>query len=460
MRQRVDSDKASANRRCDKDLELSGAADLAECQGSFHNVSMKLPVLPHSLPTITLSAILAFGVGTGLPQASAQLEATRTLQPLEKAFRDGKGSLQTGATVYYRDNNDTPDKGIAFGIVQGDYQTAAWEGFSLGGGFLFAPQIWEDNDGDYDSSFSTPAKVRRLYLRYDLPDWKETYITGGRVGLADSPLTTGAAGDGMTFSLQGPLPVRLTGTAISRWIDDLTSSYDANGITETEQLKDIYPDAGEVFLNANLEVPLGSLLTVTPAVAYQQHVLATYGTTADFALPLDGLGEGVKWRTKGIGAYHKNEAIPSVTAANDFDNHAWSYLIFTGLEGEQGQIGFGYYGLSDNTLALAPGAFNHFGPLKEDDLYPANARNDAHLFYTKTTYRLSDLTLRANFGIGRNSDGTGNDTDSYELDLFATYQMTERVKIDGYFVIVQFDDQAALSSGDYHVGGARLLYSF
>lgn len=416
---------------------------------------------PHSPTlTLTLTTLLALGLGTGVPAAEPPTRATSPLQPLQSALADGKSSVQTGAAVYYRDNNDTPDKGMAFGIVQGDYQTAPWEGFSLGGGFLFAPEIWEDNDGDYDSSFSTPAKVRRLYLRYDLPDWEETYVLGGRVGLADSPLTTGDAGDGLTFSLQGPLPVRLTGTAIGRWVDNITSSYDASGITQTEQLKDLYAGAGDVFFNANLEVPLGSLLKVTPAVAYQQHVLATYETTAEFSLPLDGIGTGVQWKTRGIGAYHENEATSSVTAANNFDNHAWSYLFFTGLEGEQGQIGVGYYGLSDDTLALAPGAFNHFGPLKEDDLYPANPRNDAHLFYTKATYQLGDLTLRANFGVGRNTDGSGNDTDSYELDLFATYQMTERVKIDGYFVTVQFDDQAALSSGDYHVGGARLLYSF
>jgi len=76
----------------------------------------------------------------------------------------GQWTMQTGATVFYRDNNSSADKGVSFGFVQGDYKSKDFHGISAGGGFLYAPEIWEDQSGDYDDSFDQPAQVRRLFL--------------------------------------------------------------------------------------------------------------------------------------------------------------------------------------------------------------------------------------------------------------------------------------------------------
>jgi hypothetical protein len=248
--------------------------------------------------------------------------------------------------------------------------------------------------------------------------------------------------------------------AIYQWIYYITSSYDADGITETLELSDVYEDAGDVFFNVNVEVPVGDAVKITPSVAYQEKVLAAYAATGEITVPLDDSKDGLRWVSKAIGAYHTNEATDAVTEANGFDDEAWSYLVFTGLQSDVGSVGIGYYGLSNDTLNLDPGAFSHFDPLKEDDLYPANPQNDADLFYLKSSYRINDWEFSANFGFGRNSTVDGTGSDSFEFDFFATYKIDEHLILDGYFVSVQLEDQEVLSSGDYAEGGARIRYIF
>ena len=383
------------------------------------------------------------------------------LGAFEESLFGGNWSMQTGASVYYRDNNNAENKGVSFGFVQGGYMSEDFHGFSAEGGFLFAPEIWEDQDGDYDDSFDSSAKVRRLFLEYQVPDWEKTYLRAGRVGLAPgAPITHGDAADGATFSVQGDLPVRVTGSAIYRWIHHITSSYDADGISDTLELRDVYDEAGDVFFNVNVEVPVGSGVKITPSVAYQENVLAAYAATGEIAVPLEDSKGGLRWVTKAVGAYHTNEATDAVTEANGFDDEAFSYLVFTGLQSKQGSVGVGYYGLSDDTLDLDPGAFSHFDPLKEDDLYPANPQNDANLFYLKSSYLVGDWKLAANFGFGQNSTPEIDNSSSFEFDFFATYKIDEHLVLDGYFVTVQFEDQEILGSGDYALGGARIRYIF
>jgi hypothetical protein len=421
---------------------------------------MKTTLLPPRIQKLAATgfvvAALAIGAyGTEVPEESA---SSSFLQPLEKALAEGSASVKTGISAFFENQDSAQNKGFIFGFVQGDYQTRTYDGFSIGGGFVFAPEIWEENSGDYDSKFSSPAKVRRLFLRYDATDWKNTYLVGGRIGLADSPITHGDAGDGVTASLQGPLPVTLTGTAITRWTHHAKASWDGH-ISSTEQVKDFYPEAGDVFLNVNLEVPLGSRVTVTPSIAYQEHVLAVYATTAELVLPLEAVGKGVRWKTEVVGAFHENEAIPSVTAANDYDSHASSGRFFTALENDRASLGVGVYALSDDKLKLDPGAFSHFDPLDDDDLFPFNDENDAQLFYTKATYTLGALDLSAHFGAGRNSSAAVR-SDSYEIDLQATYHFSKHLMLEAKYSTVQFENQEVRDGGDYHKARGMLRYTF
>lgn len=420
---------------------------------------MKKNMIHHRPRKLAATGVLAAALCSVAYSADAPPESPPSvLQAIEKALADGNSSVKTGVSAFFEDQNSAANKGFVFGFIQGDYQTKNYDGLSAGAGFVFAPEIWEDKSGDYDSKFSAPAKVRRLYLRYDFTDWDNTYLAGGRVGLADSPITHGDAGDGLTGSVGGPLPFTFTGTAITRWVHHAKASWDGH-ISGTEQVKNFYPDAGDVFLNANVEIPVRSGFTVTPSVAYQQHVLAVYAATAELVVPVETFGEGVRWRTEVIGAFHENEATSSVTEANDFDSHASSGRIFTGLESNQGSIGVGAYALSDDKLNLDPGAFSHFDPLNDDDLFPFNDENDAQLFYTKGTYSLGSLDLEAHFGAGRNSSRDVS-SDSYEVDLTAVYHFSKKLSLKIEYSTVQFENQDVRDGGDYQKGGGMLRYTF
>lgn len=401
-----------------------------------------------------------YGVLSALlcPLAAALLGPASAQQLTE----DGRISGAVGAAVNYLADDTGPDHGLAWGFAQASAVSTSWRGFSVEGTALGVTDLWQQSGGDFDKVFRQPVDLRELFVQWRAPS-SGCGVTIGRRAFPANPALDGDSqqGAGMTFTF--PIGTSLDLTVLNRWIKYSTTNYDAWGITGWRNVNAVHPQAGDAFLAVSASLPLGPVVTISPFLNYQEAVLSVYGATVDLTLPVSALPfatsnstpfDGSRnryWKTELILAYYQNHF--PLPIAPDYQD-VWSGRIHSGIEHEDFTAGLGIFWIGDGLLDTGAGLFANFDPLQEDDLYPFNDQNHAHLFYIDSSAKLGKLTVQTALGIGRND---AISRDSVELDLFFSYPLSKRAVLAGYLVRVDF-------SGDeppnYTKIGTSIRYAF
>jgi hypothetical protein len=108
---------------------------------------------------------------------------------------------------------------------------------------------------------------------------------------------------------------------------------------------------------------------------------------------------------------------------------------------------------SDGTLNTLDGIYATGGPFKQESLFPKGANNDADLVYVDGVYNTDRFRLKALYGMGRNKE---LHADFMEFDLYAFYQLTERLELGVYGLYTR----SGAGVDDDHRIGSSLVYSF
>ncbi|NEX15816.1 MAG: hypothetical protein C1943_04040 [Halochromatium sp.] len=322
--------------------------------------------------------------------------------------------------------------------------------------------LWQQSSGDFDNVFQQPVDVRDLFVNWHAPS--SAYgVTIGRRAFPDNPALDGDSQQGAGFTIKFPTETTLDLTVMNRWIKYSTTNYDAWGITGWRNVNAVHLKAGDAFLAVSAQLPLGPHLRVSPFVNYQEAVLGVYGATIDLSLPVstwpltahtnapsEDTGS-TRWTSELILAYYQNR-FPSAFAPEYED--VWSGRIHSGIKGQDFSAGIGVFWIGHGSLDTGAGLFADFDPLQEDDLYPYNDQNNAHLFYIDGSITLGKIRLQPALGIGRN-DAIGRD--SVELDLFFSYPLSKRIDLAGYLVRVDFSGE---EPPNYTKIGTSISYNF
>jgi len=381
-------------------------------------------------------------------------KVTEASDPVDTFFRAGtpSGSVGIGMNLQEFEGSTNNGPGMAWGFVSLKYKTEAFYGFRAGGWWIGVHDLWENHDGDYETVYTQNSDIRNFYALYQPPSTK-TVLTVGRADFVKNPSMDGDAHQGLQLVVDDIPRASLKLAAVNRWTKHSTTDFDADGIlgwadvSSGDDFATENPDAGDVFYAGTLSYRVVDPVSLAIYSDYQADVMLVYGATFDSSVPVS---DSLKWGVDAIFARYNNKTPKSVA---DYDNvNEW--LVHTSLGGDVFSLGLGWFAVGNSALDTTAGIFNNFDPLENDDLDTAGPGNDVNLYYIDSTITLDPVKLSLAYG---RTDNQSVDSNSDEIDVFFTVDITESTKLEGYITWMSFSSDAY---DNYFKGGTTLSYYF
>ena len=373
--------------------------------------------------------------------------AEGTNDVLHRFLSEGEVEGQVGVAFNLIANRDSdkPDQGLAWGLMELGYTTPSLYGFKVGAYGIFVQEIWENHDGDYKNVYTKDADLRNLFISYTLAS---NMIVAGRCPFYKNAAMDGDSYQGLEVSICSIPYASIHACVIDRWINNDTTFFDADGITGWEDIDNVNHEAGHEFYGGSLSIEIPKTGHLSPFINYQEHVMTVYGSSLDLRFALtDILSLGFD----STYAIYANE-VPETIKADYEDVSSW--IAHASLQHDQFSLGFGWYDVSDDHGDTMAGMFDSIDPMENDDLFPYDDRNNAHLWYIDGKLTIHPILFQAAFASGQND---ALKSWSRELDLWLYYNITDYLQWSGYYVWTDYETDVIPS---YTQVGSSILYKF
>lgn len=394
----------------------------------------------------TWSRILVFSIFIGLV---TNAKSQQTDSPVYDFLCKGDVDAKVGVAANYKSlrNTDEPKPGLSWALAELGYSSPELLGFSAGIHAVLVNELWQNNAGDYSSTFTDDLDIRDLYLQFTIPDTQST-IAAGRRKISKTPVMRGDSHQGVELIIHDIPYTTVSLGVLNRWIKHSTTYFDALGITGWRDVDDVNEDAEEIFYSAMATIHIPNGPSFAPFINHQQNVMTVMGASASAPLLTT---DAFTWSVNATGAYYAND-YPE-TLEPEYED-VQEYLLHTSISKGNNHIGFGWWGISDNVGGTGRGMFTSFDPMEEDDLMPYDDQNNASEFYIDGHVEQAPFSIDLVLAYGKNKD---LDSYSHEIDFFIFYDITPHMQLGCYVAWADYDTDLLPS---YTQMGSSLTLNF
>ncbi len=343
-------------------------------------------------------------------------------------------------------------------------------GLSLGGSLLGVNEMWgkdiyKDEFSDDGHWLSEDPQLKYLYLTYAIPKTKSSLLVG-RKKFKKIALMDGDIQEGVQLAV-GDIPrTKLYVGLITGWQDDLSQSWDNDGVEDFTRDPDDTVDRGTNAASDKIYMCIADIdaiekhLTLTPFVVHHPDYLTTYGSLAKATMPVNDdvtLGLDGGW------------AEFAEDTKFDGDEDAQTWKIHASAKVKNYYVGIGYYRVSDSPDGVFQGANAaktvgnyHWEPIKvgKVGLYAGGKGGDVNdrTAWVDAGFDIGKFSLDMVYGDSDYTHGKkGHEQSSQELDVIASYKVTKAYSASLGFLGQKYKNDTE-KDRNFVMGGVK--YSF